>query len=365
MRWLWKRGGTRKHLVISWSGQTLAYVLACGDRVKGYTVLGSGVRRDCANDLRQVVEDLKAFNLEGLEVKVMLRPGQYQLLEIKAPAVAPDELRAAVRFKIRDMLDFPIDEVTLDLIRAGDGQQKGPVQLFAVATSNQVIRGVLDLCQAMRWTVSVIDIHEMAQRNLLTALTARHGGTNQAHAALVWVDEFHTILTISANGELFYTRRFDFLQGLSEGVPDADTKAAAQVLGPAFESSVFMDYEPDPEENRTFSDSRHRLAAQYTSPLTHAGGGLSDNRSQRFLAELKRSFDFWERTWPGMPIASMWLSAGTSSGQLAKWLSPELGQKVQPLDIKVLFPDFEVPAADAALCLPLLGILLRTEYRTL
>ncbi|MBC7600118.1 MAG: hypothetical protein H7238_14010, partial [Polaromonas sp.] len=129
MRWPWKRGGANKHLVISWSGQTLAYVLACGDGVKGHTVLGSGVRRNCAHDLGQLVEDLKAFNLEGLEVKVLLRPGQYQLLEVKAPAVAPDELRAAVRFKIRDMLDFPIDEVTLDLMRAGDGQQEGPAQL--------------------------------------------------------------------------------------------------------------------------------------------------------------------------------------------------------------------------------------------
>jgi len=365
MRWTWKRGGANKHLVISWSGRTLAYVLACGDAVKGYTVLGSGVKRDCANDFRQLVEDLKAFNLEGLEVKVMLRPGQYQLLEIKAPAVAPDELRAAVRFKIRDMLDFPIDEVTLDLMRAGDGQQEGPAQLFAVAARNVVIRDVLDLCHAMRWTVSVIDIHEMAQRNLQTALIARHGGVNQAHAALFWIDQLHTVLTISANGELFYTRRFDFLQGLSEAVPDSGMKAAAQVISPAAKSSVSMNFGRDHQESHFFPASRSRVNTPYISTPMPAGGAWNDNPSQRFLAELKRSFDFWERTWPGMPLASMNLNAGTSSRRLAEWLGPELEQEVQPMDIGWLFPDFEVPAPDEALCLPLLGVLLRTENRTL
>ena len=356
MRWPWKREGAKKHLVLSWSGQTLAYVLACGEGAKGHTVLGSGVKRDCSNDFRQVVKDLQAFDLEGLEVKVLLRPDQYQLLEIKAPAVAPDELRAAVRFKIRDMLDFPIDEVTLDLMRAGDGRHEGPAQLFAVAARNSLIRDVLDLCHAMRWTVLVIDIHEMAQRNLQTALVARHGNLNQAHAALFWVDELHTVLTISANGELFYTRRFNLLQGLSEAAYDSGMNAAALVPGLAVESPVPMSYEMEPQESRFFPT---------ISPPLPADGPWNDSQSQRFLAELRRSFDFWERTWPGMPLAWVWLNAGASSARLARWLGPELEQEVLPMDIKWLFPDFEVPAADEALCLPLLGVLLRTENRTL
>jgi len=90
----------------------------------------------------------------------------------------------------------------------------------------------------------------------------------------------------------------------------------------------------------------------------------NNNQAQRFLTELKRSFDLWERVWPSMPLGAMWLYATTRSEDLVNWLSPELGQKVQPMDVKLLFPDFEVSAADEALCVPLLGILLRTEARS-
>ena len=161
MRWPWKISANDKHLVISWSGQTLAYVLACGNAVNGYTVLESAVKRDCAVDLRELASDLKAFNLDGLEVSVMLRPGQYQLLQIESPTVAPDELRAAAHYQIRDMLDIPIDEVRLDLMRVGDGQQKGAAQLFVVANPMVVIRNVwtsakpcvgrLQLLTYMKW----------------------------------------------------------------------------------------------------------------------------------------------------------------------------------------------------------------------
>ena len=362
MRWPWKISANDKHLVISWSGQTLAYVLACGNAVNGYTVLESAVKRDCAVDLKELASDLKAFNLDGLEVSVMLRPGQYQLLQIESPTVAPDELRAAARYQIRDMLDIPIDEVRLDLIRVGDGQQKGAAQLFVVATPMVVIRNVLDLCKAMRWKASVIDIHEMAQRNLQTALAGRNGNTTQAQPALVWVDEFQAVLTISANGELFNTRRFDFLQGLSAGFWDTDINAAFVESHFGFSGSVGdeLGYSKTGIPSKINMD----VTNQYIGASTPVDNIWSDNQAQRFLMELKRSFDLWERLWPSMPLGAMWLHAGRSSEELATWLSPKLEQKVQLMDVKLLFSDFNVSVDDEALCLPLLGILLRTENRT-
>lgn len=364
MRWPWKRSSTDKHLVISWSGQTFAYVLATGNAAKGVTVLESGVRRDCSDDFQEVVNNLKAFNLENLKVSVMLRPSQYQLLQIESPSVAPDELRAAARYQIRDMLDIPIDEVTLDLIRVGDGQKKGAAHLFVVATPTVVIRNVLDLCQAMHWTASVIDIHETAQRNLQTALSAHHGRINQAQAALVWVDEFQTVLTISANGELFYARRFDLSQGLTADFQNAAINAPEQFLEPVPEFSDSINYESEYEESAAYLDSHNTFTPKYIAPPTPLDDVWNENQAERFLTELKRSFDLWDRLWPSMPLGAMWLYAGTRTEDLATWLSPELGQKVQPMDVKFLFPGFEVPAADEALCLPLLGILLRTEGRT-
>lgn len=219
IRWLRRRQAPKDHLVVSWSGQTLAYVLARGNVDLGYEVLKSGVERqgevNLSGGLDDMVRRLKALSLDGLPVSVMLRPEQYQLLRIRAPAVAPDELRAAARFQILKMLDTHIDDVTIDVMRVGDGRARGAGHLgghlFVVAARRMVIREVLDLCDAMRWNVSVIDIQETAQRNLQTALAIieGQGRRGRASAALVLLDPLQAVLTICAEGELFYARRFD------------------------------------------------------------------------------------------------------------------------------------------------------------
>lgn len=361
MYWPWRRSSLNKHLVISWSGQTLAYVLAHGNAANGFTIHESGVKRNCAVNIKELVNDLRAFNLDDLEVRVMLRPGQYQLLQIESSVVEPAELRAAARYQIKDMLDIPVDEVRLDFVRVGDGQHKGTAQFFVVATPIAVVENMLDLCKSMRWKLSIIDIHEMAQRNLQTALTARGGDITQAHPALIWVDEFHAVLTISANGEMFNTRRFDFLQGLSAGFEEIYIKSSSVASKKSFFEVI--DYESRIGESDVSSKILSDGADQYSSSSTLVNDIWADSQLQRFLMELKRSFDLWERVWPSMPLGALWLDAGCKTKDLAEWLRPRLEQNVQPMDVKLLFPDFEVLGADESLCLPLLGMLLRVENR--
>ena len=52
--------------------------------------------------------------------------------------------------------------------------------------------------------------------------------------------------------------------------------------------------------------------------------------------------------------------------ELVQWLSAEMGQVVQVMDVDAMFPGFEGGAPlDRALCWPLLGALMRTESRKL
>ena len=222
IRWPFKRRSSSNHLVLSWSAGTLVYVLA-----RGHEVLQSGVERQAdsadGTGLNTLLRRTKALSLNGLNVSVMLRPDQYQLLRIRAPAVAPDELRAAARYQIIKMLDAHIDDVMIDVMRVGDGRPRSEGHLaghlFVVAARHTVLRGMLDLCNAMRCTVSVIDIQETAQRNLQTALAARDGQEHRgrAQAALMMLDPLQAVLTICADGELFYTRRFDLPKGFLAG----------------------------------------------------------------------------------------------------------------------------------------------------
>ena len=111
--------------------------------------------------------------------------------------------------------------------------------------------------------------------------------------------------------------------------------------------------------------------AVHPAPVTGAANGaavaravVDDERAQRFLVEVQRSLDVWDRSWSSKPLGAVRVYAGERTEELAKWLAVWIGQTVLPLDGTALFPGFAGGvAADRALCLPLLGVLLRSERR--
>ena len=365
MRWPWQRKSSDDQLVVSWSGHTLAYVLARARQDGTYEVLKLGVERQGTDSTEAFVQRLQALGLRGFEARIMLRPEQYQLLQIDTPAVPPEELRSAARYQIRDMIHTHIDDVTLDVMRVGDDQQKGKGHLFVVAATNAVMREVLDLGDSMHWSVSVIDIQETAQRNLQNALAARDGRAERANAALVLVNGQKAVLTISANDELFYTRSFDLPEDFFDAAWEEGSGVSVADAPDAAAFTPVEDYVPDynGERNAYGHDYAGRQLNDRSAPSGVSG---SDASAQRFLVEVQRSLDVWDRTWSSMPLHGLRVYAGGRSEELAQWLAAQLGQAVVALDVAAWFPGGEEATADGqALCLPLLGVLMRTESRKL
>ena len=358
MRWPWQSRSSKDQFIVSWSSGTFSYVSAQATANGLFEIKLLGVERQGEDSFEDFVRRLQGLDLKGLAASVMLRPEQYQLLQIDTPPVPPEELRSAARFQIRDMVNVHIDDITLDVMQVGDGQQKGPMHLFVVAAKNEVVREVMALADALNWTVPVIDIQETAQRNLHSALAKRDGHLDRADAALVITDDRQAVLTISANEELFFTRRLDLPQGFlsmawGEGHDDAAAEAASDVFTPVGE------YVPD------YAVGGVSHGADY-SGASSATGSADDERVQRFVVEVQRSLDLWDRTWSSMPLAGIRVYAGERSATLANWLSRELGQTVSAMDFAEQFVGFQaMPMADQLVCVPLLGVLLRTETRKL
>ena len=345
MRWPWQRKASTDLTVVSWSGNAVAYV--CAKALDGgrFDIKRMGVERQGSDGSEDFVRRLQALDLKGLDAQVMLRPEQYQVLQVEMPAVTPEELRSAVRYQIREMVDLHIDDITLDVMRVGDGQQKGTGNVFVVVAANAVINEVQMFGKAMQWPVSVIDVQETAQRNLQTLLAQRDGAAEKADAALIISGDRQAVLTISANGELFYTRRLELPDGFMELSWGDVQNAAAEAVD---------SYTPVTEYVPGYA------AEQSSSVLSAAGGGESDP-AQRILVEIQRSLDLWDRSWSGMPLAGLRVYAGERSVELAQWLSREIGQTVSAMDLNAFFPGLENAPPDVRdMCLPLLGVLMRT-----
>ncbi|MBK9441946.1 MAG: hypothetical protein IPN53_11790 [Comamonadaceae bacterium] len=360
MRWPWQRGRSVTQWVWSWSGQTLAFVHASDQADGTFKVLSIGVTQQGADDHDQFIKRLQGLGLKGAQATVMLRSEQYQLLQIATPAVPPEELRAAARYQVREMLQTHVDDVTIDVIQVGDGQHKGAGHSFVVAATNQVVKEVLDLAKAVGCEVSVIDIQESAQRNLQTALTQREGTLQRANAALILDDAHQAVLTIAANEELFYTRRFDLPEGFLSGTWGQSIEVVAPVDG----------FTPVEEYVPTYGGTAAPYGQGYSDSeqprfATASGASADDEQSQRLVVEIQRSLDVWDRTWSSLPLNGLRVFAGDRSTELAQWLTQQLGQLVTALEVGTLFAGFDTATpADQALCMPLLGVLLRTDGAT-
>ena len=353
MRWPWQRTTSTDRLLVSWAGQTLAYVQAKAAPDGQFEITKIGVERQGTDTTEAFIERIQALELHGARVHAVLTTDQYQLLQIDSPAVPPEEMRAAARYQIREMVESHIDDIIIDVMKVGDGTQKGAGHLFVVVATNAVLREVTDLAKTMQWPLAVVDMAENAQRNLQSALAQRDGMGQSATAALVVVSERQAVLTITANEELFYSRRLELPEGF-----------LAMEWGTGVE--IFSDepdaYTPVGEYIPDYGGADSYGSAYGNSSMTAAPVQSDADRAQRLVVEVQRSLDLWDRTWSSFPLAGLRVYAGARSFDLSAWLSQEIGQTVTMLDFNSLFPVLaDLPAADQMACLPLLGELLRND----
>ncbi|HYC42836.1 MAG TPA: pilus assembly protein PilM [Noviherbaspirillum sp.] len=152
----------------------------------------------------------------------LLGAGDYQLVTVEAPNVAKDELKVAVRWRIKDLLDFHIDDATIDVldIPVDKNAAARGHSMYVVAARNQLIQQRQGLFETAKIPLSVIDIPEMAQRNLSELVAADERGV-----AMLSFGSAGGLLTVTFKGELYLSRRIDITTGqLQEGA--AEQKSA-------------------------------------------------------------------------------------------------------------------------------------------
>ncbi|MCU0967580.1 MAG: hypothetical protein MUF03_01965 [Rubrivivax sp.] len=330
MKWPWRREGGGEQLVVGGDADTLAWVHAGPDRVPRR----AGIERRGADTPQEFARRVRALGLPARGVTAVLPLHETQLLQVEAPAVRPEEMKAAARWRIKDAVEGRVDELTIDVVKVGDGRAAAQRHVFVAAARNALVRETTERCQAMGLQLATIDIPEMAQRNLQCAAAAADGFAGRANAALV-VHGTTALLTICAADELFYARRLDW-----DGI---EALAPAPVATPAaaLDDVDFIDY-------GAFGDT----------PAASDG-------APRLVIELQRSFDVWERQWPDLPLAGLWVRAGADSATLAARLHDLLGLRVTVLDPARALPGGSPAVTDDDALLPLYGGLLRQESREL
>lgn len=135
----------------------------------------------------------------------MLDQSDYSLLLTEAPDVPADELRAAMRWRIKDLIDFHINDATLDVFDVPGERVAGRARpMYAVAARSPAIQKRVDLLDAAGIDLEVIDIAELAQRNLAMLLPEDARGV-----VVVSFLAGSGLLTVTKQGELYMSRSLD------------------------------------------------------------------------------------------------------------------------------------------------------------
>lgn len=283
----------------------------CGPAGKcAITRCGSRTVDDSPKDVERVAKDL---GLERYQCLTLLSPSDYQLLLVEAPNVPAIELKTAVRWRVKDMLDYHLDDATIDVLDvpvdpAGGGRGHS---MYAVAARNDIIKGCIERFTAARIPLSVIDIAETAQRNIAALYEPANRGVG-----LLYLGPAHALLTINFRGELYLARRIDV--GIEQ--------------------------------------------------LLNAGEGHRDEAMNRILLELQRSFDHLDRQFPFVTIAKLLLGPEPRDTGLAAYLSANLDLPVEEArlaDVLSFGPGVALEGDTAWRLFHVFGAALRNEVKTL
>jgi len=153
----------------------------------------------------------------------LLSSGDYQTFQVEAPSVPEAELVAALRWRIKDNLGYPLDQAVVEalLLPQGSGlTTRAPLALVVAAELATVEQRAAPFVAA-GIPLAAVDIPELAQRNLAALCEDENRGL-----AFLYLAQGGGMLTLTYQGELFASRRIEAGAALWPGAGEDERQSA-------------------------------------------------------------------------------------------------------------------------------------------
>lgn len=160
---------------------------------------------------------LHKLGLAGAPCNLVMEPGSYQLILGEAPKVPAEELAEALRWRIKDVVQFPISEAVVDAFLLPEDSARGTSRMaYAVATQRKNVEAVVATVKATGLELKNIDIPELVLRNLAEVCCDTKRGI-----AIVKLHQGGGSLQIIRAGNLYLSRQFSlsYNAGLLDDLP--------------------------------------------------------------------------------------------------------------------------------------------------
>ncbi len=162
-----------------------------------------------------------ARQLKSYACTTLLGDSEYNLTQLDAPAVPVEERKEALRWAIKEMVSYPVESACIDVLDIPSvGMPPGrSAGVMVVSASEKAVLARVAAFEAAKIPLAVVDIPELAQRNVAALLEDENRGL-----AFLRIDESGMMLTLTFHGELIAVRRGE-TSTLQLNGSDADQRA--------------------------------------------------------------------------------------------------------------------------------------------
>jgi len=245
----------------------------------------------------------------------VIQPGQHTALLVEAPDVEAAELKNAMRWRIKDLIDFHIDDAVIDVFEI-PGQTSGHARLmYVVATRTAVIQEQINDINNASLDLNIIDIPELVCRNITSLLPEDVDGV-----AFLYLTNKGGLITLTRQSVLYLARNID--ADISQVTVDGDIDSNDPQV------SMFLD-------------------------------GI--------VLQIQRSLDYYESHFLQPPVSSLVVAPMSRNiPGMVTYIANNLGISVRMLDVNELLRTTE-PLSEAvqASCITAIGAALRIERKAL
>lgn len=221
---------------------------------------------------------------------IVLHPLYYQLLLAETPKVQGDEMSSAVRWKVKDLLDYPIEQAAIEHFELPDDAYRGQKHmLYAAAIRKTMLGDLIEPIQQCGLDVDCVEVAELAIHNLFCS-----AGSGSEGSAVIHLYQGEGLINLVEQGSIYLCRRLDI--GMDRFAGGSD---------PAFLESL--------------------------------------------LLEIQRSLDFYESQLGKGIITHLYYSPAVANTEvIGEYLSSQLGLNVAPLSVA----EFLAESVDEATAIP-------------
>lgn len=271
--------------------------------------------------LKELVQKNK---LEECVIATSLLIADSNLVMIEKPEVADNELRQAVRWKIKDSLPFDINNAIVDVFEIPGQKERGRTPLvYVTAAEKDFLKQHIHILEEQNLEVESIDIAELVMRNIAALLPE-----DQQGVALLKLDATQGLMTLTQDSSLYLARNID--------VGYASLTPANSILGESPNEGGGLAFEEE-----MLPDQKRSLDA--------------------IVLEVQRSLDYYESHFAKHAINSLVIAPlPYQIPGVVKYLAGALGLQVRLLDLNAVL-DMQTPISEEmqANCFFAIGAALR------